>query len=537
MSSAPPTKEHILRTLQVGVDLQRDGKFLEAERIYQSVLRADPRHPDALNLMGTLAVEANDVDVALDYFGKALRRSPRNAVYLNNMGNLLLRMNRNKEARQNLLKAVQAQPNFVEALCNLAKAHKEMLNGVEAEKLLRRALSIDADSLKARLGLADLLIDNGNSDGAAVLYEDILRHHPDSVEALSGLAASRKFAPDAPEINLVLQRIAMPDTSDDGLVHLHHAAGKILNDQRRYDDAIQHFSKAKTYSKGAFDLDRHRQFYGSLIETFTPEFFAERTDFGNDSERPVFIVGMPRSGTTLTEQICASHPDVYGAGELSELYKIARSLGHSASEPTALAKALGTMTKRDSQKLADRYLSALKRRDRKALRVVDKMPHNYEFLGLITLLFPNAKIINCNRDPMDNCLSCFMHRFAESHGYNADLETVGYYYREYRKLMDHWQDVLPSPILLMQYEETVADLETRARALIDFVALPWDPACLAFHETERTVRTPSRWQVRQPIYTTSVKRWTRYGDAVAPLQSALGDLIVEDGANESALAT
>ncbi|SFR47699.1 Tetratricopeptide repeat-containing protein [Yoonia tamlensis] len=527
MPHEPPSKEHILRTLQIGVDLQRDQKYLEAERIYQSVLRADPRHADALNLMGTLSIEAKNFDVALDYFAKALRRSPRNPVYNNNMGSLLLRMKRNKEARQYLSKAIQARPNFVEALCNLAKAHKLMLNGVESEKLYRRALLADPDSLKARLGLADLLIDNGSAEDAAVIYEDILREHPSSVEALLGLAASRKFAPDAPEIDLILQQIEAPATPDDALIQLHHAAGKILNDQRRYGDAIKHFSIAKTYSKGAFDLHRHKLFYRSLIETLTPEFFAERSDFGSESERPVFIVGMPRSGTTLTEQICASHPDVYGAGELSELHTIARLLGHSASKPNALAEALIAMTKRESKKLADLYLSGLKKHDRKALRVVDKMPHNYEFLGLISLLFPNAKIINCNRDPMDNCLSCFMHRFSESHGYNADLETIGYYYRQYRELMDHWQAVLPTPILLMQYEETVADLETRAQALIDFAGLPWDPACLAFHETERTVRTPSRWQVRQPIYTTSVKRWTRYGEAVEPLKSALGNLLDE----------
>lgn len=522
--SAVPSKDHIARTLQVGFDFQQDGNFLEAERIYQSVLLADKRNADALNLMGTLAVEAKSLDVALSYFQKALRRSPRNPVFLNNTGNLLLRMKRFQEGRQYLTRAVRAKPDFIEALCNLAKAQKLLLDGVGAEDLFRRALVLSPNNLQAKLGLADLLIDNGNSAGAAVIFESVIGKDPENVEALTGLTACRKFGPDAPELDLVLRRIERPNTTHEALSRLHHAAGKIRNDQQCYDDAIMHFSKAKTYGNREFSLDRQRSFYDALIAQLTPAFFAERADFGNDSDIPIFIVGMPRSGTTLTEQICASHPEIYGAGELSDMFLIAKSLGHSASDPTALANALEKLTKRDSKKLADQYLSALKARNRDARRVVDKMPHNYEFLGLISLLFPKAKIINCMRNPMDNCLSCFTHRFSESHGYNTDLETLGRYYRAHRELMEHWQSVLPLPILRMQYEETVANLNARARALIQFTGLQWDEACVDFHKTERTVRTPSRWQVRQPIYATSVKRWERYGAALDPLKLALGEL-------------
>ncbi|AGI73762.1 hypothetical protein OA238_c38150 [Octadecabacter arcticus 238] len=531
MTVKRPTEDTMLRTLQIGVDLQRDGKYLEAERIYQTVLRTEPRNAQALNLMGTLAIEANETKTALDYFRKALRGAPRDPIINNNMGNLLLRLKQNEKARQYLLKALQAKPNFVEALCNLGKAHRLLLNGVEAERLLRKALDFKPTSLMARQNLADLLIDNGQADAAADMFESLLSEDPGNLEALVGLAASRKFKTDAPELGLILHRIKEQDTPDISLNRLHHAAGKILNDQGRYGDAIAHFSTAKTFQSSEFDIERHRSFYDALSNTLTPEFFAERSDFGSTSDRPVFIVGMPRSGTTLTEQICASHPEIYGAGELTEMHEIAASLGHSVAKPTALADAMLKMTKRDTQKLAERYLSVLKKRDRKALRVVDKMPHNYEFLGLITLIFPNAKIVNCNRDPMDNCLSCFMHQFSESHGYNADLVTVGRYYREYDRLIKQWQTVLPNKILRMQYEDTVENLEHRARTLIDFIGLPWNPASLSFYETERTVRTPSRWQVRQPIYTTSIKRWARYGDAIAPLRSALGDLVSNQPAN------
>jgi hypothetical protein len=298
----------------------------------------------------------------------------------------------------------------------------------------------------------------------------------------------------------------------------------MLNDQHEYLPAIRHFTKAKAISGNDFDIDLHTRLYDSFIHTFDAGFFEARQAFGNPSDRPVFIVGMPRSGTTLTEQICASHRGIYGAGELPIIRLLAAELGFDQLDPTIFTKAMGALTPQKAKDLGSKYLGYLKKRNDKAIRVIDKMPHNFELLAFISLVLPNARVVHCMRDPMDNCTSCFMHNFSDAHGYNADLAKLGQYYRQYDRLMNHWAKVLPIAIHDMQYERTVADLETQARGLIAFLGVEWDAACLQFHETERTVRTPSRWQVRQPIYSTSVERWKLYGDALDPLRAALGPL-------------
>ena len=238
--------------------------------------------------------------------------------------------------------------------------------------------------------------------------------------------------------------------------------------------------------------------------------------------RPTFVVGLPRSGTTLTEQILASHNAIEGLGELPDMRKIAHSLGDAACDPETFTKRVAKLTRRETRDIADTYCRAYARAPKEAQRVVDKSPHNYEVLGLIALLFPKAHVIHCRRDPMDNCVAIYMQNFSDSHGYNKDFATLGAYYREYLGLMAHWQDVLPLPIHPIDYEVTVRDFDNTARKLVEFVELPWDENCLKFFESERQVRTPSRWQVRQPIYSSSVDRWKRYEKYLGPLKASLG---------------
>jgi len=204
-----------------------------------------------------------------------------------------------------------------------------------------------------------------------------------------------------------------------------------------------------------------------------------------------------------------------------------RKLHDSIAHRGRFQEVMTALTQGKCEELAARYLTELDRHSRTALRVVDKMPHNFLLLGFIALLFPKARIIHCRRDPMDNCVSCYTHRFNKAHGYSTDMKTLGLYYREYRRLMEHWRKVLPLKMFELDYEEMISDQATMSRRLIDFVGLDWDDACLNFHETERTVRTLSRWQVRQPIYTSSVQRWRKYDEFLGPLKEGLGDLFQE----------
>jgi hypothetical protein len=271
----------------------------------------------------------------------------------------------------------------------------------------------------------------------------------------------------------------------------------------------------------SYDPQAHTAFIGHVIRACTPEWFGRTRGFGLDSERPVFIVGLPRSGTTLTEQILASHPQVFGAGELNYLKADFDALPAAVRIPAPPVECLAHLSREAAQQLAAWHLSRLDALNNTAPRIVDKMPDNYLYLGLIACLFPKARIIHCRRDLRDVAVSCWMTNFRHIH-WAADLEHIAARFLDYRRLMDHWRQVLPVPILEVDYEDTVAELEAVARRLLDWCGLPWDPACLAFHHTARPIRTASVTQVRQPIYKRSVARWKHYEASLAPLLARLG---------------
>jgi len=256
------------------------------------------------------------------------------------------------------------------------------------------------------------------------------------------------------------------------------------------------------------------------MATCTPAFFERVRGFGLETERPIFIVGLPRSGTTLTEQILASHSQVFGAGELRLAHEAFESLPAVMNSDAPAVECLGRLDRETARRLAERHLEQLRARDEKALRVADKMPDNYLCLGFLATLFPRAKFIHCLRDLRDIAVSCWMTNFRQIR-WSCDPEHIASRFREYRRLMEHWRQVLPVPVLEVDYEETVADLEGVARRLVAWCGLEWEPACLAFYEGHRPVRTASVTQVRQPIYKHAVARWKHYEQALAPLLTQL----------------
>jgi hypothetical protein len=320
-------------------------------------------------------------------------------------------------------------------------------------------------------------------------------------------------------------RSSQPDRATAGF-----ALGKLLNDAERYDEAFGYFARANELvrqeraSQGdRFDPAALARQVDEIIATFTPPFFDQHRDWGDRSALPVFIVGMPRSGTTLVEQIAASHPAVIGAGELRDIDRIAAATGRN---PAAWDRqVIGTAAAAHMDRL--RGLTRADTRGGDAVnsieRVIDKMMGNVFELGLIATLFPAARVIVCRREPRDNCLSCFFQYFASGNTFSYDLADCGHRYVQVERLLKHWQQVLPLPMFTMQYEELVADLPGQSRRLIDFLGLPWDPACLQFHRTERAVITASGWQVRRPIYNDAVGRWRNYAKHLKPLLDVLGD--------------
>ena len=262
-------------------------------------------------------------------------------------------------------------------------------------------------------------------------------------------------------------------------------------------------------------------FIDGMIAVFTPEFMATRPQLSHPSARPIFILGMPRSGTTLVEQILASHPDVYGAGELDDIGLLGRELLKIDKHGKIVPDCLADVTVEQCHQLAGRYLARLDEIAPGKVHVTDKMPQNFLWVGVITLLFPNAKIIHCRRDPLDTCFSCYANDFATGHAYAYDLATLGKYYNEYWRLMHHWQTVLGIPMLDVSYETLVADQETMTQALLDYCNLDWDDRCLQFYANPRAVATLSYNQVRKPIYSHSVGKWRNYQSNLAPLLESL----------------
>ncbi len=520
--SRKPVTQRQSALIEQGIALQNQRRFVDAERLYQSVLRENPQHPDALNLMGVLAIEAGQNKIAFDYHSKAVALEPGIAMYRNNLGNTLIICSRSEEAVPHLRKAVQIDPRYAEAWCNLGKAFRMLGDTEEAAKNFSRALAIDPAFVRAKTGMAEIASETGLFEEAMAQFQNILSLEPRNVEALCGLAQCKKFAADDPEIVTFELLLRDPVLRDDERAPLHHAFAKICNDVGRYDDAMIHFSQGKKLKKLMFHMELHQKTYAAQKAMFTRAFFVERKDFGVPDERPVFVVGLPRSGTTLTEQFLSAHDEVAGLGELNDMRKIAYGLGYGRPNPAEFTSQVAKLSKSDVSTLAERYMSAYSRAPQDVARLIDKSPHNYELLGLIALMFPKSHIIHCRRDPMDNCVAIYMQNFNEAHGYNGDLATLGSYHREYQGLIEHWRLFLPLPIHDNIYEQTVAEFEPSARAMVDFLGLPWDANCLNYHQSERQVRTPSRWQVRQPIYTTSVQRWRRYEKHLGPLKAALG---------------
>jgi hypothetical protein len=305
-------------------------------------------------------------------------------------------------------------------------------------------------------------------------------------------------------------------------IHFHFALGKCLEDLGDHDRAFPHFIEGCKLKRSSINYDSAQMTrrFNDVMRVFDRATIARLRGGGNPSAVPLFVLGMPRSGTTLLEQIIASHPEVHGAGEITDLLKIAWKSPDSAYPGNILALDQATLSK-----WGDDYVAGLRKRAPDAPHITNKMPENFVFIGLIHLMLPNARIIHVNRNPVDTCLSCFKTLFNSGLDHTYDLAELGQYYVDYARLMDHWRDVLPAGAFLdVQYEDIVADQETQARRLIDFCGLEWNDACINFHKHKRSVRTASLAQVRQPIYKSSVERWRAYEKYLGPLLDALGDL-------------
>jgi len=475
------------------------------------------------NLGVTLAALKRNGEATVHY-RRAIEIEPNFAEAHNNLGNALSALKRHAEAIPHFRKAIEIKPDFAKALGNLGIALTAVNRHDEAVACYERALTMAPNLAEARSGYGHQLMILGRLPEAVQQIERAIELAPTKAESYRMLAEVKHFIRGDPQL-AAMQALGanMGALTDDERMDLHFALGKALADIGAHENAFHHLKAANALKRRQTDYDETAALglLERIASAFTPQMMSRLAGCGDPSALPIFIVGMPRSGTTLVEQVLASHPQVFGANEINDLEAaIAAVVGSNGAAPSP--ERIGAMTGEEVRRIGAEYHERVAELAPAAQRITDKMLTNFRWIGLIHLALPNARIIHVRRDPADACLSCFSRLFAGGLPFAYDLAELGRYYRAYSRLMEHWRAVLPESALLeMQYEELVADFPAQARRLIAYCGLDWDERCTAFYAARRPVTTASAAQVRRPIYRDSVGTSHPYKDMLRPLLDEL----------------
>ncbi|EDY17806.1 sulfotransferase [Chthoniobacter flavus Ellin428] len=552
----------------LGLLLLGVGQPERAVELARRATELEPHSGTAWMNLGNVLRSLDRLEEAMDAFAQAQEKMPDSAELCTLIGGIWQETDDLIQAESWYEKALEAEPGRLETRCALASTVAAAGDSTAAVEEFRQIVAEHPESFEAQLGLGNALWEEGEAEGAVAAMRAAAALRPENAGALASLASIQASAGDVEEANasnraaLAINPRCIPALSNLALnlrgklpeadahtmedllaakwprqgarASVHFGLAHYWDGRKEYVRAGEHavaanalHSEFKRERGWHYEPVEYEQHIGQLISAFSPEFFRRTQGMGRDSEAPVFIVGMPRSGTTLTEQILASHPHVFGAGERNFAGRVFHSLPALLDRTTESAECLTDVGAAEIRALADWHLEQLQTLVEKAggsksvERIVDKMPDNYSLLGWIVTAFPKARIIHCRRDVRDVAVSCWMTPFKEIR-WAFDLRHIGQRILQYERIMEHWRKVLPVPMLEIDYEETVADQAGQTRRLLDFVGLPWDDACLEFHRTERLVRTASVTQVRQPIYKRSLERWRHYEPVLGPLLEILG---------------
>ena len=398
----------------------------------------------------------------------------------------------------------------------------------EAMAFYNQAIERDPIHAGAQAGLGHVLKTIGKQKEAIAAYRECIRNHPDHGEAYWSLANLKTFRFDDDEVAAMEAQIGNDSLADEPRANFLFALGKACEDRHDYERAFEFYQRGNQTRRNREDYDpvQTMDVHDQFIRVFNKDLFAEMAGVGCPDPAPIFIVGLPRSGSTLIEQILASHPLVEGTHELPELGRVARSMGLNRNDRMAYPDAISSLKPEEFCFLGEEYLRrTLRHREQKTPYFTDKLPNNFVHAGFVSLALPNAKIINALRHPLDSCLGSYKQLFARGQPFTYDLFEIGEFYLEYQRMMRHWHEVMPGKILDVQYEDVVDDLETQVRRILEYCELPWDDACLKFYETDRAVKTASSEQVRSPIYSSAKHRWRNYERQLEPLIDVLGPLL------------
>ncbi len=511
----------------LGVVHQTRNDLPDAIASYTAATKADPKHLPAWVNLGVCARAAKDTATAMQAFDRALEIDPNSLHAHYNRALLLCDLKQMDEAVSALKKSVELKPDFADAHYQLGFLHELAERYDDAISSYETAARHNPTSSAIELALGNCLQVIGRFEPAATHLRKAISLKPGAGRAHYMLAYSDQ-ADASQEARDRIDRIAGgANLALEDRTYAQFAAARLHERAGDTEKAFAHY-KAGNDLRGAgtrFDSSAMKALPDAIAEIFDMNFFARHCACGDETEQPVFVVGMPRSGTTLVEQIVASHPRAAGVGELANMQAIGAVPGDTGPDQPPYPANLAAVTDDFITGLAGKYLQSYPERARPFDRVIDKTPGNALLIGLLAVMFPNARFIHCRRDPLDSCWSVYCHNFITHLPYACDLAEIGLYYDGYAQIMQHWQRVLPGRILDVEYGELVATPDTGIRAIIDYCSLEWDEQCLAFHETERGVHSSSLWQVRKPVFTTSVGRWKTYETHLGPLKETLSDWV------------
>ncbi|MEZ5559373.1 MAG: sulfotransferase [Pseudomonadales bacterium] len=521
--------ESLPRELLSVANMLHEGRLYKAEQLCRQYLQVHPQDVEGMRLLAALGVRNGILDDAEFILESAVEFAPSHRAARLDYVNVLYRRQKLQESlrQAELLRKTHPEDFAVETA---------YANQCAALGYYDRALPAYADLTRRSPGAATLQLSYGHALKTVGRVQDAIRAYRHAYQAradfgdaywsLANLKTYR-FTPD--EVDAMSAQEAASTTALDDRIHLCFALGKHYEDQKGYEESFTYYERGNRFRQEQlnYSADRTSERFAQHRATFTRALFEKRAGAGCEAPDPIFIVGLPRAGSTLLEQILASHSMVDGTMELQNITAIAQKLEgrRRVDEPARYPSIVGELDPADLKALGAQYLEETRIHRHGAPLFVDKLPNNFVHIGLIQLILPNARIIDARRHPMACCFSNFKQLFASGQEYTYGLDAVGRYYRDYVELMDHWDAVLPGKVLRVQHEDVVSDLETQVRRILDHCDLPFEAACLLFHETERSIRTPSSEQVRQPIFQSGVEQWRHYEAHLDPLKRALGSVL------------
>jgi tetratricopeptide (TPR) repeat protein len=498
----------------LGLALAGLGRREEAVAGYRQALQLNPAYVEALNNLGNVLRDLGKRRDAVPVYTRAVELDSGRAESHCNLGNVLFELRQIDEAVASYRQALALQPDYAPAHLGLAFVLRQQHRPSDAEVSCQAALSINPNYVEALSFLGELRTDRGQFSEAEKLFQRAIEIDPDFSFAFASIATHRRMSVEDTKWLQGAEALAAKQLPLGNQISLRYALGKYFDDVRQYDAAFSQYRQANELTRlhgVRYNREKLTRRIDQSISRFDAAFVRACHEGASSCEVPVFVAGMPRSGTSLTEQILASHPAVFGGGEVTfwnaayDAYRDAELAGKSGASLIP--------------GMARDYLNHLASLSGGAARVVDKMPANFMYAGLIHAAFPRARIIHMRRHPFDTCLSIYFQNFFNIGAYANDLGDLAHYYSEYVRITDHWRAVLPATAWLeVPYEALIADQESWTRRMLEFIGVSWDPKCLEFHRTERAVITASRWQVRQKISTVSAGRWRNYEKYVAPLR-------------------